>query len=100
MARVPNILVEDEDLLSPKEQQEEQKWSEFFQKKKSETQIREVTSRDRRLKSAKKMRELNQRWRNLESRRLERSRTDLERLSSTLSSTGPSNDVTPADDDV
>lgn len=48
MARVPNILVEDEDLLSPKEQQEEQKWSEFFQKKKSETQIREVTSRDRR----------------------------------------------------
>lgn len=48
MARVPHILVEDEDLLSPKEQQEEQKWSEFFQKKKSETQIREVTSRDRR----------------------------------------------------
>lgn len=48
MARVPNILVEDDDLLSPKEQQEEQKWSEFFQKKKSETQIREVTSRDRR----------------------------------------------------
>lgn len=48
MARVPHILVEDEDLLSPKEQQEEKKWSEFFHKKKSETQIREVTSRDRR----------------------------------------------------
>lgn len=48
MARVPHILVENEDLLSPKEQQEEQKWSEFFQKKKSETQKREVTSKDRR----------------------------------------------------
>lgn len=48
MARVPHILVENEDLLSPKEQQEEQKWSKFFQKKKSETQKREVTSKDRR----------------------------------------------------
>lgn len=33
MTRVPYFPVENKDLISPKEQQQEQKWSEFFQKK-------------------------------------------------------------------
>lgn len=48
MARVPHILVEEEDLLTSKEHQEERQWSQFFQKQKSETQKRELSSRERR----------------------------------------------------
>ncbi|XP_062620586.1 uncharacterized protein LOC134282161 [Saccostrea cucullata] len=98
MARVPHILVEDEDLLTPREQQEEQKWSDFFQKKKAEIQRRDLSSRERRSKSARKMKELNQRWRNLESRRIERSNTELERLRSTLSAAQLSNGGQSTDD--
>ena len=48
MARVPHILVKEEDLLAPKEQMDERKWGEFFQKRKLELQTQEVTSRERR----------------------------------------------------
>ncbi|XP_022338348.2 uncharacterized protein LOC111134237 [Crassostrea virginica] len=99
MARVPHILVEEEDLLTPKEQMDERKWGEFFQKRKLELQTQEVTSRERRVKSAKKMKELNQRWRNLECRRIERANTELERLSSTLSSIPSRDSCRSADDD-
>lgn len=46
MTRVPYFPFKNKDLISPKEQQQEQKWSEFFQKKKSETQKQEVMSKD------------------------------------------------------
>ena len=45
MARVPHILVEEEDLLTPKEQMDKQKWGEFFQKMKLELQTQELISK-------------------------------------------------------
>ena len=45
MARVPHILVEEEDLLTPKEQMDERKWGKFFQKRKLELQTPEVISK-------------------------------------------------------
>ncbi|XP_078334154.1 uncharacterized protein LOC111133927 isoform X3 [Crassostrea virginica] len=41
MTRAPHILVEEEDHLSPKEQMDERKWGEFFQKRKLELQTQE-----------------------------------------------------------
>jgi len=74
-----------EELLNAQEKDAEKQWDQVFQNRRQDLSSRDKQSRDRRVRSAKKLQELSARWRNLESRRTQRVNDYLETMASNLS---------------